>query len=134
MESRKIVFRETAVVLIGEIICTAVMFCVFALLGSFGSPVILGGIVGSVLAVANFFFMAVGASLAADKAEQQNVKGGKGIIRSSYVLRLVILFLILFACAKSGFFNLLALALPILFVRPVITIAEFFRKSGEKKA
>ena len=133
MESRKIVFRETAVVLIGEIICTAVMCCVFALLGSFGSPVILGGIVGSVLAVANFFFMAVGASLAADKAEQQNVKGGKGIIRSSYVLRLVILFLILFACAKSGFFNLLALALPILFVRPVITIAEFFRKSGEKK-
>ena len=133
MESRKIVFRETAVVLIGEIICTAVMCCVFALLGSFGSPVILGGIVGSVLAVANFFFMAVGASLATDKAEQQNVKGGKGIIRSSYVLRLVILFLILFACAKSGFFNLLALALPILFVRPVITIAEFFRKSGEKK-
>lgn len=132
MESKKIVLRETSVILIGEIICTAVMFAVYGLLGAFDRSVVLGGLAGILLSTANFFFMAIGASLAADKAQQQNVKGGKGLIRSSYLLRLVVLFVLLFACAKSGLFDLIALVLPLFYVRPIITIAEFFRKSGDK--
>ena len=62
----------------GVIICTAVMMGIFALLGKFDISVLLGGVFGGVLAILNFFFMAVGASLAADKAEKQDVKGGKG--------------------------------------------------------
>ena len=132
MDSRKIVFHETFVILVGELICIAAMFAVYALLGSFDRTVVFGGLAGLILAVGNFFFMAIGASLAADKAQQQNVKGGKGLIRSSYTLRLVVLFVLLFACAKSGLFDLFALVLPLVFVRPIITIAEFFRKSGDK--
>ena len=45
-----------------------------------------------------------------------------------------IYFLILFACVKSGLCNAFASVLPLVFVRPIITIAEFFRKSGESKA
>lgn len=131
MDSRKIVFHETLVILVGELLCTAAMLGVFALLGMFDRSVILGGLAGLILATGNFFFMAVGASLAADKATQQNVKGGKSLIRTSYTFRLVVLFVLLFACAKSGLFNLFALALPLVFVRPIITIAEFFRKSGD---
>lgn len=131
MDSRKIVFHETAIVLIGEAICCVIMFAIFALLGRFDLSVLLGGLIGAVLAVANFFFMAIGASLAADRAEQQEVKSGQALIKGSYGLRLLVLFVILFACAKSGYFNVLALALPLLFVRPSITIAEFFRKKGE---
>ena len=37
---------------------------------------------------------------------------------------------LLILCAKSGVFDVLALVLPLVFVRPVITIAEFFRKKG----
>ena len=37
---------------------------------------------------------------------------------------------LLILCAKSGVFDVLALVLPLLFVRPVITLAEFFRKKG----
>lgn len=132
-ESRKIVFQETAVVLIGQIVCVAVMFGIYALLGRFAMPVLLGGIVGGVLATANFFFMAVGATLAADKAEQDDVKGGKAMIHSSYMIRLVVLVVVLFACAKSGYFDLLALLLPLVFTRPILSVGEFFRKSGENK-
>ncbi len=131
MDSKKIVLHETRIVAIGEAICTVVMFGIFALLGKFGTNVLLGGIVGVLLATGNFFFMAVGTSLAADKAEQQEVKSGALLIRNSYMLRLVVLFIVLFACAKSGFFNLFALVLPLVFVRPVLTIAEFFRKTGD---
>lgn len=128
MESRKIVFHETGIIAIGEVICLALMLAVYALLGRFSREVLLGGIIGALLAVLNFFFMAMGASMAADKAVNQDVKGGQKQIKLSYFIRMIAIFVILFACVKSGLCNALASALPLLFVRPVITVAEFFRK------
>lgn len=134
MESRKIVYHETAIVAAGVLICTAAMIGIYALIGKFGLNVLWGGLVGALLSIGNFFFMAVGTSLAADKAEQQDVKAGQLLVRNSYMIRLVVLFVILFACAKSGVFDLIALVLPLVFVRPTLTVAEFFRKKGEEKA
>ena len=131
MDSRKIVLKETAVVAIGEAICVALMLAVFAMLDKFDRSVLLGGIIGGVLTVANFFFMAVGTSLAADKAENQDVKGGQAVIKSSYLLRTILLFVLLFACAKSGLCNAIALVVPLIFVRPTLAIGEFFRKKGD---
>lgn len=134
MDSRKLVLQETAIVLIGQTVCIAAMFGIFALLGRFDLSVLWGGLVGGVVAVLNFFVMAVCTSLAADKAETQDVAGGKKLIQLSYIGRLLVMFIILFACAKSGLFNLFSLLLPLIFTRPVLTIAEFFRKSGEAKS
>jgi len=130
MDGRKIVYKQTGVVLIGQLSCLAVTLAVFALLGKFERPVLLGGLVGSLLATANFFFMAIGTSLAADRAEDQDVKGGQKVIRMSYTGRLVVLFIILFACLKSGLFHVITLLLPLVLVRPILTIAEFFGKNG----
>jgi len=131
MDSRKIVYHETSIIAAGVGICTAVMFAIYFLLGKWDVSVLLGGLVGSALSIGNFFFMALGTSLAADKAEAQDVKAGQLLVRNSYMLRLVVLFVILFACAKSGFFNLFALVLPLVFIRPTLVVAEFFRKKGE---
>ena len=134
MDSRKIVYRETGIIAVGQVVCLGVMLAVFALLGYFDQTVLLGGIVGTVMAIANFFFMAVSTSLAADKAVRQDVKGGTALVKGSYVIRLAVIFLILFASVKSGLCNAIASVLPMVFVRPIITVAEFFRKSGEEKA
>ena len=134
MDSRKIVYRETGIVAIGQVICLAVMYAVFALLGYFDSTVLLGGIIGTVLSLANFFFMAVSASLAADKAVNQDVKSGTALMKGSYLVRLAVIFVILLACVKSGLCNPIASVLPLVFVRPIITVAEFFRKTGDEKA
>ena len=128
MDSRKVVYHETAIVAVGELICVALMLVVYALLSRFDSTVLLGGIIGLLLAVLNFFFMAVGASLAVDKAANQDVAGGKKQIKLSYTFRMIAIFVILFACVKSGLCNALASVLPLVFVRPVLTVAEFFRK------
>ena len=130
MDSRKIVFKETAVIAIGEALCCAVMVGVFALLDHFDLKVLWGALAGYVLTVGNFFFMAIGTSLAADKAQEQNVNGGKNVIRTSMMLRYLVLLVLLIAFAKSGICNVLALALPLAFVRPVLMIGEFFRKKG----
>ena len=127
-ESRKIVLKETAIIAAGDAACVALMYGVYAILGKFSLSVVLGGLVGLVLAVGNFFFMAVSATLAADKAVDQDVEGGKKMIKSSYTLRLLVLAVLLIVCAKSGVFDVIALALPLLFTRPVLTIVQFFRK------
>ena len=48
-------------------------------------------------------------------------------------IRQVVMWIILFAALKSKLFNIIALLLPLVFTRPILTVGEFFRKSGEKK-
>ena len=129
-ESRKIVYQQTARIAIGQVVCIGLMFGVYALLQKLTLGVILGGLVGAVLALANFFFMAVIATLAADKAQAQDVAGGQKLMKSSYPVRILVLAAALILCARSGYFDVLALALPLLFVRPIIMLGEFFGKRG----
>ena len=134
MDSRKFILRHTGLLALGEAIGIAGMIGIFALLGHYDRCVLIGGIAGGILAILNFFFMAIGASLAADKAQEQNVKGGQAMIQASYMIRLVVLFILLFALVKSGLCNVITAVLPLAFTRPILTIGEFFRKSGEIKA
>lgn len=133
IDSRRFVLKETGIVALGQSICVALMIGIFALLGKLDTSVWLGGIAGGVLAVANFFFMAIAATVASEKAVNQDVKGGQLTMRLSYMLRLVVIFVILFALVKSGVCHVITAVLPLAFTRPVLFVAEFFRKSGEKK-
>ena len=134
MDSRKIVLQETSVIAIGEAICVPLMVLAFYVCGAFDRTVVFGGIAGALIAAANFFFMALSTSLAADKALQDDVKGGQATMHFSYIFRLIFMFGALVVCAKSGVMNLLALVIPVLMVRPIIMVAEFFRRKGGTKA
>ena len=134
MDFRKTVLRETGIIALGVAVGVALMFGVFALLGRFDRTVLLGGVIGGALAILNFLFMAINASVAADKAVRQDVTGGRALMQTSYIVRLAAIFLILLACVKSGLCNAIAAVVPLLFVRPTITIAEFFRKPGETQS
>ena len=131
MDARKFVIKETGIVALGQALCIGLMIGVFALLGNFDTSVWLGGITGGALAVANFFFMAISASIASEKAVNQDVKGGQLAMRLSYLVRLAVIFIILFALVKSGLCHVITAVLPLAFTRPVLFVAEFFRKSGE---
>lgn len=132
MNSRKLVLVETGIVAAGQAICTAAMIGAFALLHKYDTSVLLGGIVGALVAIGNFFAMAMCAMIAADKAEKDDVKGGKATVRSSMYGRLLAMAVILVVMGKSGYCNIIALLVPLVFTRPILTIYEFFRKSGEK--
>lgn len=133
MDMRKYVLRQTGIVALGEAIGVAILCGIFALLSKFDTSVLLGGIVGGVVAVANFFVMAIGVNIAADKATDQNVKSAQATIKGSYGLRMIGMVVILFAFAKSGLCNVIALVVPLIFVRFTLTLQEFFRrKPGEK--
>lgn len=134
MNPRKIVFGQTAVVAVGEIIGVGAMLGIFALLKEFDNAVLLGGIVGGLLTVLNFFIMAITVNVAADKAKAQNVTGAQGVIKLSYFGRLVFLAVALFAFWKSGLCDPIALVVPLVFSRITLFFWEFFRrKPGDVK-
>ena len=70
IDSRKFILKKTAIIALGQALCVAVMIGVFALLGHFDRSVLLGGIFGGIIAIANFFAMAVCADLAADRQKR----------------------------------------------------------------
>lgn len=130
IDSRKFILKKTATVAAGQVLCVAVMIGVFALLGYYDRSVLLGGIFGGVIAIGNFFAMAVCADLAADQAQQGKVQAGQALIRASYVGRLAVAAILLFALVKSGLCHVVAAVLPLIFNRPVLTVSEFFGKGG----
>ena len=134
MDWRKDIVRQFTIVAIGQVVGVGILFGAFALLNKFDQTVLWGGIVGAVIALANFLAMALGAIRAAGKAEAQEVKAGQLLVQTSYLLRMVVLFLILLLLVKTGRFHVVALVVPLIFIRPALTVGEFIRKEGEKKA
>ena len=133
MDVRKEVLRQTGIVALGEAVGVAAMIGIFALLGQYSGKVLLGGLVGGAVTVGNFLAMAIAVNIAADKAKSQDVKGGQATIKGSYILRMAVMAVILFAFAKSGLCDVIALVVPLIFMRPTLTVAEFFRrKPGDK--
>lgn len=131
MDSRKIVLKETAMIAIGVLSCTGLMLGVFALLGKFNASVLIGAAIGMVLAVANFFFMAISTAVATERACADDAKGGKRLVQSSQSIRFLVLAVILFAFAKSGICNVVALLLPLAFLRPSMMVMQFFGKGDD---
>ena len=128
MENRKYILSQSLTMLIGELILSAVMVAVFAVLGYYETGVLLGAVAGSLVATLNHTVLIIGVLSASKKAENQDVKGGQAAIQMSYMGRLLGLFLILVLCAKSGVFNLLALVIPLLFARPLLTVSDHFNQ------
>lgn len=130
MDSRKIVFQETAIIATGEVICSAIMVGIFAILGFFQMNVLWGAVAGCLVMIVNYFFMAITVSLAADRAEQGDSKQAQNMIRLSSLVRLLLMAFALFIGIKLGA-NVIALVLPLAFQRPILMLAEFFRKKGD---
>lgn len=124
-------FKETASIAVGMVICVAAMIGVYALLGRYDTSVLLGGAVGGLLAMAYYLSMVICANIATKKALEQDVQGGQKLMQLAHPIRLAVLFGLLVLCALTKKFNLLALVLPIVFVRPILGVADLIsRKKG----
>lgn len=132
MNTKQFVLRETGMLAIGEAICAGATVGVFAAIGHYTTAVLLGAAVGLVMAVANFFLMAVAAEAAADRAVNDDVKGGKALVKTSQNMRLFVMFILILLLAKTGVCNPIAMVVPLLTARPVLMVTEFFRKAGDE--
>lgn len=130
MDQRKLVMQETAVIAVGELVCSACMVALFAALGYFQLNVLWGALAGAIIMTVNYFFMAINVNQAADRAEAGQLQQAQKMIQLSATVRLVCMGLALVICIKLGA-NLIALLFPLLFFRPILMVWEFFRKKGD---
>lgn len=130
MHFRVHTIKDTATILLYQGICTAFMLIIFALFGQFRLDVLLGGLTGGALAVANFFFLSLFAGIAADKAQNQDTAGAKKLLQLSYIGRMAGIALVLSLCAGTGAFHPLALALPLALTRPILTALHLQNEKG----
>ncbi len=126
MKQKNPVFLETLYLGLGILVCLGIMLGVYALVGHFSFPVLLGGIVGSVLTVGNFFFMAIGLYNMTTGDKEGKVKAR---VQGGFALRLGVLFALLVVAIKFLGCDTIATLIPLLCVRPILMIRQFLFRS-----
>lgn len=116
-----------------ELACVAIMFLVYAVIGKLTGKVILGGIFGTVISLANFLLLTVAVTRAAEKA----ANGGDPVraklsVQSSSIYRLLGIAVIYIIVLKAGVCDPIASILPLPFTQLSINLMEFFRRDGDK--
>lgn len=131
----KDVLKQVLLIFACEAACTCIMLAIYALMGKLDNTVMLGALAGGLVAIGNFLFLSISVSRAADRAkeggEEAAAKATVSIQRNS-ILRKVALIVIYIILLKSGYFDLLATILPLVFVQVSIYLTEFFRKGGDE--
>lgn len=128
MNDKQQTLRELLIFALGELICLGLLYGAFALLGKLDSKVLLGGAIGAVTAVLNYFLMAVGVYAATARAEAGDPARGRRIVSLSMAGRFLLMIAILVVGAKSGLCNVVAMVIPLLLFRVLIFVGEFFRR------
>ena len=129
MFHNKEAIRQILRVLAGEAACVALMLGVYGLIGRFSRQVLLGALIGGVLAMLNFLLLSVTVSRAADRAETtgEAVKA-RVSVEVMALVRLLLLAVLYILILKSGACDPIAAILPLLFLQLSIVLTEFFRK------
>lgn len=128
MNEKKQTYRELLIIAVGELICLGLIYGGFALLHKLDQRVLIGGAVGVLTVVLNYFLMAVGVNAAADRAEAGDPARGKRIISLSMIGRYALMIVVLVVGAKSGWCNVVAMVIPLALFRVILLIGEFFRR------
>jgi hypothetical protein len=73
MNNRKYVLSQFLMVLAGQVLASALMVGVFAVLGYFDRSVVYGAAAGALIAAVNHLILVLGVMSAAEKAEKQDI-------------------------------------------------------------
>ncbi len=137
MNDNRAVFRQFLQIALGEAVCVALMLGVYALAGYYSTRVLIGALLGFVLAMSNFFAMSITVSRAADRAAETGDAAKATLsVRGSTTIRMLVLAVIYILILKNDICDPLAAILPLLFVRLSIVLIEFFtgmvKKDGKR--
>lgn len=129
MRKHEDIFGQVSRLAVAVALCIAAMLAVYALAGRFTNAVLLGALIGFVLAMGNFISLCITVSNALDRTVKgDNPQKAQLQIQSSGVIRLVVLVIIYILLFRAKFCDPLATILPLLFAQVSLKLIEFFRK------
>ena len=92
MQKHKDIFGQVGRLAVALLVCVAVMLAVYGLLGAFSQKVLLGAVLGFLLAMGNFVSLSITVSNVLDRAARDNdPQRAQLSIQSSSVIRLLVL-------------------------------------------
>ena len=132
MQKHREILRQVCRLMVALAVCVAIMLGVYALLGAFTSSVVVGAILGFVLAVGNFVSLSITVSNAMDRAAwDKDPQRAQLSIQASGVIRLLVLAAIYILLFRAKVCDPVAALLPLLMAQAVLKLVEFFRKDDE---
>lgn len=132
MQKHREILRQVCRLTVALAVCVAIMLGVYALLGAFTRAVLVGAVLGLILAVGNFVSLSITVSNAVDRAARDNdPQRAQLSIQASGVIRLLVLAVIYILLFRSKVCDPVAALLPLLMAQAVLKLVEFFRKDDE---
>ena len=128
MQKNRDVLRQVGGLAVALLVCIAVMLAVYALLGRLDRLVLLGAVLGWILAVGNFLSLSMTVANALDRAANGGSPQKAQLeIQTSSVVRPLVLALIYIVLFRAKVCDPVAALLPLLFAQVAIKVLEFFR-------
>ena len=125
MQKHRDVLQQASRLAVAVALCIAAMLAVYALTGHFTNAVLLGALIGFVMAMGNFLSLSITVSNAMNRAA--NGGSPQKAIQTSSVVRPVILVIIYILLFRAELCDPLAAILPLLFAQVCIKLIDFFR-------
>lgn len=121
--------REVGRIALGVCLGSGVMILVYLFLKQLSLAVALGTAIGSLVAIGNFYFLAVSVQKAAGDLER-----AKNIMKSSYSMRMLISAMAIGAGLLTPFIEVVPLVIPLLLPRATIYVLQFTGAYRPEKA
>ena len=131
MQKHRDVLQQASRLAVAVALCIAAMLAVYALTGHFTNAVLLGALIGFVLAMGNFLSLSITVSNAMNRAANGGPQKAQLEIQTSSVVRPVILVIIYILLFRAELCDPLAAILPLLFAQVCIKLIDFFRPDSQ---
>lgn len=149
MTKQKLPLRELLAILIGEILTSAVICGVYLIIKKFTYKVFLGVLLGSTVTLLNFLVLSIMTNRVINRfleargdEELSDEEAGalamkfqgqaQNQIKISFIVRTAVLALTLVVAFLVDIFEVLPTVIPLLMLRPIITVSEFIKRKAQK--
>lgn len=149
MKNKSLALFETALILLGEIIVSLLICGVCLIFDWFSYKIVTGVVLGSAITTLNFLFLALSTSRAFDKAveargtremdeeeiekfTEEHQRNMNNAVKLSFIVRTLTMLATLVVAFILDYFNVLATLIPLLMLRPIITVEALIREKLKK--
>lgn len=149
MNKQKLPLRELISILIGEAIVSLVICGVYLIISKYTYKVLLGVLLGSTVTVLNFLVLSImtnrvinrfleargDAELTDEEAQAVAMKFQGQVqnqIKISFLVRTAVLAATLVVAFLVEIFEVLPTVIPLLMLRPILTVSEFIKRKAQK--
>lgn len=150
MKNKNVPLRETGLVLVGEIVASLLVCAVYLIIQRFSYKVVTGVCLGSAVIVLNFLFLSLSTNKSIDtflalrgtkemddeEAEAFTAKFQCEIqnkTRLSFIIRMLSMVAALVLAFILKWFDVIATLIPLLMLRPIITVETLLRSKFNKE-